>query len=280
MKKFYSIVLVAFAMLAIGCDEEEKPTPGGDNDYSVVGTWLLHHDDDFETLALKEGGIYDLTQSALYKEEGSYSYANNKLTITPSKAWERDYVRDDVHGGPVLDDQGNFQYTDWVETEPRNSALTYPVKFIYSGDVMLTMFDEASEEQGEVWLPYVKQNATHVSNISDIQGKWRWMNTRVIININGDQGDVIISPWGERYTGTIRYENGVIYFVDHIFRTTRYEDGEGGWEHLNEADPENSDWRIPDGGGTFEGGPEIGFVVDGNVAFGGVANLNARFEKE
>ena len=276
MKKFYLIVFAAFAMMATSCNKEE-------NGNSVIGTWYLQHEDDHETLVFKESGLYDLAMTALYKEEGTYTYSDNSLNINPTTAWERDYIRDDVHGGPILDDQGHFQYTDWTECNPWNSARDYPVKFIYSGDVMMLKEADATEEQGEVWLPYVKENATNVSNINDIQGKWRWMHTRVIININGDQGDVIISPWGERYTGTIRYEKGVIRFVNHIFRTTRYNDDEGGWEHINEEDPENSDWRIPDGegyGATFEGGPVISFVADGNVAFGGVANLNARFEKE
>lgn len=286
MKKILSLVFAAFALMTVGCnkdDDSSDSTNGGGSATSVVGTWNLHHDDDFETLVLDENGKYSLLASVFYKEEGSYSYAGNSLTLTPSKAWERDYVRDDVHGGPVLDGNGNFQFTEWEEVQPQESTKTYPARLIYNGDVLLIKTLEDHGDPYEVWAPYVNGNATHVSNINDIQGKWRWQNTRVILTVEGNEADIIITPWGERYKGTIRYEKGVIYMDNPTFYTTRYDDGEGGWEHMNDEDPENSDWRFPFGEYPYQptfGQISMGFVVDGNVAYGGIANLLALFEKE
>ena len=293
MKKIFYFALAAFTTMFVSCVDENKPSNGDENGNSIVGTWNLQHDDDFETLDLTAGNNYNLYYSAFYKEDGSYTFENNTLTLTPSKAWTRDYIRDDVHGGPILDENGNFQFTEWEETEPWFTTRSNQVTFLYSGDVMLVKtIDEHSGEPEEVWAPYVKDNATHVSNINDIQGKWYWLMDvgeefsvpRVIVNVNGNDGDVIITPWGERYKGTVRYEKGVLYMDNPTFYTTRYEDGEGGWEHMNGADPENSDWRIPDGSGNY-GQPafgmiSMGFVADGDVAYGGIANLLAKFVKQ
>ncbi len=290
MKKVFFYALAAFAMMAVGCNKDDKQNSGDDNGISVVGTWNLHHEDDFETLVLNEDMSYGLVETSFYKEEGTYTYGSNTLVLTPSKAWERDWVRDDIYGGPVRDENGNYQYTEWQEIQPRESSKSIEVRLLYEGDVMLMKkIDDHSGEAEVVWAPYVKEDATHVSNIGDIQGKWYWLmgeggTPRVIVNVNGNNGDVIITPWGERYTGTIRYEKGVIYMDNPTFTTTRYEDGEDGWEHMNEEDPENSDWRVPFGEhpyeGTYEHGLALGFVADGNVAYGGVANLLARFVKQ
>lgn len=298
MKKFFFYVLAAFAMMAVGCNKEnnqpvdtpEGNTPEGNTDAtSVIGTWNLQHDDDFETLVLSEENTYELLKTNLYKEEGTYIYGSNTLTLTPTKGWERDYMRDEEHGSPIFDENGNFQYTEWNEVQPWSEASTHQVKMLYEGDVMLLKTtDDHSGEVEEVWAPYVKENATHVSNISDIQGKWYWLMgeagvPRVIVNVTGSNGDIIICPWSERYVGTIRYEKGVIYMDNPTFYTTRYEDEDGGWEHINELDPENSDWRIPGNGNYGQpsfGMVSMGFVVDGNVAYGGVANLLARFTRQ
>lgn len=289
MKKIFSFVLAAFALVMAGCDKDNKPGNGDEDVISVVGTWLYHADDDFETLTLEADNSYSHYMERFYKEEGTYAYSNNTLVLTPAKAWERDWVRDERYGGPLLDSTGNYQYTEWVEIEPRQSVVSCQVKFLYSGDVMMQKREAEYDDDGELWAPYVKENATRVSDVADIQGKWYWLSgatgtvPRVIVKVNGTNGEVIITPWEERYTGTIRYEKGVIYMDNPTFTTTRYEDDEGGWSHLNGDDPENSPWRTPFGEnpyhGTFEGGFSLGFVADGGYAYGGIANLLAVFTK-
>lgn len=289
MKKLFYLVLVAFTTMFVGCDKENNTNEGDNNGSSVVGTWNLHHDDDHATLVLNEDNSFSLLKTNLWKEEGSYTYENKTLTLTTSRAWERDYVRDEINGGPVFDENGNFQYTEWQEANPQESVKSGEVKMIYNGDVMLYKEIEDHGEPYEVWAPYVKENATHVSNVNDIQGKWYWLMgeestvPRVIVTVTGNNGDVIIAPWGERYTGTIRYEKGVIYIDNPTFTTTRYLDENGEWEHINEVDPENSDWRTPFGENpycpTFVK-VSLGFVVDGNNAYGGIANLLAVFVKQ
>lgn len=294
MKKIFYFALAAFATMFVSCGDDDKPgnNTTDENGISVVGTWNLHHDDDFETLELNAGNAYNLNSSSFFKEEGSYTFADNTLTLTPTKAWNRDYIRDDVHGGPIMDNDGNYMFTEWTETDLQYGTRSNQVRLIYNGDVMLLKTIEDHGDPYEVWAPYVKDDATRVSNSNDIQGKWYWLLEggegfsvpRVIVNVNGNNGDIIIAPWGERYTGTVRYEKGVLYMDDPTFYTTRYEDGEGGWEHINEDDPENSDWRIPGSDGNY-GQPafgmiSMGFVVDGNEAYGGIANLLAVFHKQ
>ena len=290
MKKLFYFVLSAFAIMAVGCtkeNEDQKPDNNqqGTSDVWVVGTWKLHHNDDFETLTMDANNVYTVLQ-AMYKEEGTYTFANNAITFTPTAAWTRDYLRDE-HSNPILDEHQNYQYSDWTETSPHDGVRTLPVKKLYDGEVMLL---QIQNYDGPEWALYVNENATHVSNIGDIQGKWYWLMSehgapRVIVKVEGNQGDVIICPYEERYVGTIRYEKGVIYMDNPTYYTTRYEDGEGGWNHMNEEDPENSPWLIPNEDynfwrGTFEGGLSLGFVADGDKAYGGVANLNATFYKQ
>lgn len=275
-------------MMAIGCEREDNPP---DNTVSVVGTWVLHMENDAEILTLDAEMGYTLLQQVFYKEEGTYIYRNDTLTLAPTKAWTRDYVRDDVYGGPVLDENGQLQYTEWQETDPMGDVRACKIRMIYSGDVMMqegvSYFDETPRT---LWAPYVKEDATHVSNVNDIQGKWYWMFEnripRVIVNVDGNNGEVIITPWGERYVGPIRYEKGVIYMENPTFYTSRYDDENGEWEHMNYEDPESTPWRIPSpdnpyaSHGIFDGFLSVGFVVDGNVAYGGIANLLADFYKQ
>ncbi len=269
MKKLFAFTLAAFAMMAVGCTKDDNPKSGEGSGFSVVGNWSLYQENDFSTLVLAADSHYEMTTGNYYKEEGTYVYSTT-LTLTPVRAWENDSV--------------------WQEVEPRETEYTWPVKMLYDGDVMMLKMRDEYDESHEVWAPYVKDSATCVSNVNDIQGKWYWMMgeehpvARVIVNVNGTTGDVIITPWGERYTGTIRYEKGIIYMDNPTFTTTRYEDGEGGWEHMNDADPENSPWRTPFGEnpnhGAYEGGLSFTFVADGNMAYGGIANLLATFQKQ
>ena len=275
MKKFFYLAFAAFALVAVSCgDKDNEPDNGGNNNgngggneaVSVVGTWNLHHDDDFATLVLNEDNTYSSQSAIWYKEEGTYTFENYILSLTPTKAWE-------------------YQDSEWQEVAPNTDVNARQVRILYEGDVLLIKdIDDHSGEDEVVWVPYVNENATHVSNIADIQGKWKWQNTRVIINIEGTEGDVIITPWGERYKGTVRYEKGVIYMDNPTFYTTRFpDDVEQGWvEHMNDEDPEGSEWRLGDEhtAAPAFGMLSIGFVVDGNLAYGGVANLAACFVKE
>jgi len=279
MKKYLFIALAAVAMMFVGCEKDPVDNGGDDNAVSVVGTWYHHSEDFAQTLTLNQNGTFSNQTSMTQRVEGTYVYANDTLALTVTLAYEADVEY--VDGQPVV--------SNWHEVPPYETYVATPARLIYSNDVLLIGqpdFDDGSL----TWVPYVKENATHVSNVNDIQGKWYWMMKnagfpRLIVNVQGDQGDVIITPWGERYVGTIRYEKGIIYMDNPTFYTTRYgQTGGSSSEHMNFEDPENSPWLTPDGSMNFDTPTWISldllFVVEGDVAYGNLANLLATFERQ
>ena len=287
MKKNFSLALVALALMFVGCEDEPEPTPnpGNDDAVSVVGTWVNQKDYDVAVLTLNADSTYEWLTDRRCKTGGTYSYANNTLTIRPTITWARE---------GMVDENGNLHYTEWREIPTAQYTFSCEVRMIYSGDVL--MYQHVTLYEGDTsridWSPYVNTNATHVSNINDIQGKWYWMfegtpstppHPLAIINIDGTDGDIIYTHWGERYIGTVRYEKGVIYMDDPTFYTTWYEDGNGFFSHTNLEDPESSPWQLPDPDIPYSIGRDklaIGFVVDENVGYGGIEDQVATFTRQ
>lgn len=287
MKKNFSLALVALALMFVGCEDEPEPTPnpGNDDAVSVVGTWVNQKDYDVAVLTLNADSTYEWLTDRRCKTGGTYSYANHTLTIRPTITWARE---------GMVDENGNLQYTEWRAIPTAQYTFSCEVRMIYSGDVL--MYQHVHLYEGDTsridWSPYVNTNATHVSNINDIQGKWYWMfegtpstppHPLAIINIDGTDGDIIYTHWGERYIGTVRYEKGVIYMDDPTFYTTWYEDGNGFFSHTNLEDPESSPWQLPDPDIPYSIGRDklaIGFVVDENVGYGGIEDQVATFTRQ
>lgn len=285
---FYIFAVVALVFTA--CDEEDKENKGNENDpagVNVAGVWNLRLERGTDQWILTDNSKFTITE-LMTKREGNYKVSGQTLTLTATKAWERDYVRNEM-SSPVLDEKGQYQYTDWNETDVNTTPSVYKVKMLYEGDAMIleqTRDDEVAD------IPFVKDGASKLPDIQAIQGKWYWKMynnpqvARAVVIINGNIGEVIITPYGERYTGTIRYENGLVYLENPTFYTTRYNDPQEPeiWDHINAQRPEDSPWRIPQGQGSYGANSYeyliFPFIVEGNKAYATMANLMSVFEKQ
>ncbi len=282
MKRILLYSLAALALLASACGKDDKPGSLAD----VIGTWYLQLETGADIWVLTDDSKFTKTEY-MCKFEGTFTLQDGTLTLTNSKRWERDYVRDNM-SNPVLDKNGNYQYTDWEETDVDKTPEIYKVKMLYEGDAMIL---EQSRDEETYHIPFIREGASRLSNINDIQGKWHWamfnnpQAIRALVKVEGNKATVIITPWGERYIGTITYEKGLVHMANPTFTTSRWNDEETGiWDHINDADPENSQWRTP----TMENGGSFGsfeylvfpFIVDGKTAYATVANLMATFAKQ
>ena len=123
----------------------------------------------------------------------------------------------------------------------------------------------------------VKKGATINTKKEDIQGQWAWWfgngaeedkTVRIAYKFEGDNFEIIIVPWGQRYTGTYTYDKGVVTLNTTAGYTSR-EPGTGdGWGE-GDLDPVTLEgnwsplyedrWYAPEGG--------LFFAI-GNEAFG------------
>ena len=130
MKKNFSLALVALALMFVGCEDEPEPTPnpGNDDAVSVVGTWVNQKDYDVAVLTLNADSTYEWLTDRRCKTCGTYSYANNTLTIRPTITWARE---------GMVDENGNLHYTEWREIPTAQYTFSCEVRMIYSGDVLM-----------------------------------------------------------------------------------------------------------------------------------------------
>lgn len=132
-------------------------------------------------------------------------------------------------------------------------------------------------EQEELAFVLVKKGKTINTNKADIQGQWLcwWtpspeegMIVRMAFKFEGDNFEVIITPWGQKYTGTYTYVNGIVTFNVKAGFTSRQE-GTGYGSLWGDLDPVTLEgtWRtLYQEYWTFvDGGP---FIAIGDEAFG------------
>ena len=114
----------------------------------------------------------------------------------------------------------------------------------------------------------VKNGMSINTKKEDIQGQWVWWfgrgeedkTVRIAYKFDGDNFEIIIVPWGQRYTGTYTYENGIVKLTTTAGYTSR-EPGTGdGWGEgdldpitlVGNWSPLNEDrWNNPTGGPFF-----------------------------
>ena len=297
MKRILTLSLAALGLLVIGCSKDGGGSNPAGTTETVIGSWHYVAEDDAMEWEFKADNTY-FKEEMMQKEEGTFSVAGGKITLVCTKEWERDWVREPVHGGPLLDENGNYQYTDWKENaNPDKTPVSYGLEMMYDNDVMLWLAEVNEKGDGELVtsrVPFIRQNATAaaLSNVNSIQGKWYWYmfgDTEVVraaIIINGNKGEIIITPWSERYTGSVRYEKGVLYLDNVSSYTCRYSDNPENpydWkEHVIAGHPEDSPWRAKGEGGAYGLGGTIryAFIPDGNKAYSVLANLVAEFNKQ
>lgn len=278
----------------------DNPSDTPSETVSIVGTWLGVFESETETNTFNADKTYSAL-SEMTQVYGTYTNDDKTITTTVTKHLQRDWQRDPVSGGPIQDKNGNYLYTEWEEkelTDEEKQPSTIAYKLTHKGDALLisTGIDEEGDgRQASIspYVPYLRSDATTLSDINEIQGKWYWMShfgdqamPRTVLIINGDQAEYIITPWGERYTGKVTYEKGILTMANPTYATTRWDDPEGDYEHMNEEHPEDSQWKVPDGDpsdwwGAFVGGVRIALVLaDDGQLYSIAANLPCNYTKQ
>ena len=294
MKKLLFIALAAFALAVSGCDPESNIEGGNTSNLEseIVGTWYTNHDN----LTMAKGTFeYSID---LEKYSGTYTLQKDVITFTTTKSWSREYERT-PDGAIKYDAAGNYMFTDWQESESGSimpffisNAL---VSTLYDGKVLLFKVNQSGEEtpsgqQETNVFPFVNAEKGGPSDISLVQGQWDWMSEtwgemsipRARVTVKGDELELIITPWCERYVGKAEYKNGIIVCKRFTWYTTRGDDG-GFGTYSETEDPSTWPWRIPGEEAwispSFE---EVSFlfIPNGKEAYGIVAGLPSVFTKK
>ena len=124
---------------------------------------------------------------------------------------------------------------------------------------------------------YFRKGSRLPNDISELQGKWISFesykagdkNVSVAIKLNGDNIDLIVAPWSQRFICKYTYKDGIIASDGEVtFRTLWRVDG---CNDFNPDDPWASEW-LPTYDpqqytGNLSEGFSFPFVVDGNKAY-------------
>ena len=104
---------------------------------------------------------------------------------------------------------------------------------------------------------------------------------RAAIIINGDDADVIITVWGERYKGKAQYKDGYLIVNKTEYYTSRYGENDVVNDYLDH--PEDAPWQevsSPSEAYMSDIVIDWPFIVNGNEAYGILANLPAVYTKQ
>ena len=256
MSLFLGMALCTTAFVACGSDDDDNTSNGGTSGGSVsnvIGTW----EDSFST----------------------YTFTDKELTITTNEQL--------TFNGAYKIENGQLKYTQTVEG--REVVNTATIKLLYGMTVMVlkTVPDNPDDYSlSEVAQVLFKKGTTPNIPVSDIQGTWHWYMrgdtdyVRTGLTINGNKFDMIITPWGQRYTGTFTYSKGVMKLnTEHGYTSREAGTGYGSGEGSLDAKTLEGQWNTLDieHWTIWE---EMPFIADGSEAYGWVAGLPAVFVKK
>lgn len=255
-----SFFVAAFALSACGDDDETQDpnnhtVTGGDavtvND--LIGTWTTNSTDN----------SYVVTFTA------------NEVTITENGQ--------QTFSGNYAVENGVVKYAGNMESVP---GLLYNKSVLVIKDV----YTDERGRQENLGVILFKQGKQVVTPKADIQGQWCWYSEfideeiiRTAIKFEGDNFELIITPWGERYVGTYVYEAGIIKLTVTAGYTSR-EEGTGYGELWGRMDPktlECDDWRtLNQDHWHVDAVSHTPFIANGDEAYGFIANLPALLQKK
>ena len=284
MKKYLAWALIALPVLA-ACENEDELKDENVSGASVevsmktlAGEWYINEPEQgqstVETLTIQENGSFVLEIKNSYEDEnlhtelvsyiqhveGNFELDGTALKGNVSK----------VQSKHSLWNEGRYEgLLDWEEDSysfPDNAE----VSLIRSGSVMLLQSDYGV-------AMYFRKGSRLPNDISELQGIWISFesykagdkNVSVAIKLNGDNIDLIVGPWAQRFICKYTYKDGVIASDGEVtFRTLWRIDG---CNDFNQDDPWASEW-LPTYDpqqytGNLSEGFSFPFVVDGNKAY-------------
>jgi len=190
--------------------------------------------------------------------------------------------------------EGNYTYKDGVVSfSYENETIQSVAGMLYNKSVLVFKSIMQTDMGNDEMLAFIlfKQGKTVSATTNDIQGFWCWYEKfdgeeeiiRAALKIEGNNFDLIITPWGQRYVGTYTYRNGIIQLNVTNGYTSR-EEGTGngvGWEGLNPYTLECDNWSALDKNSwTVDAVSNTPFIANGNEAYGFVANIPCIFQKK
>ncbi len=265
--KFFSLlagfVLGACFFAACGDDDEDSPKVPGAEEATVdnlVGTW--------ETASPNWTTTYVFTKTKL-----TISYEDNGATRV---SYEGEYS---VQDGYITWTDG--EYTSRLKPGLLLNKSVLVLKYVETdGDGV-----EEYEELAEILF---KKGKSINTTASDIYGEWHWYMhgnkeyIRVGWKFEGNKFELVITPWGEKYTGTYTYTDGLLHLNTTAGYTSREEGTGNGWGE-GDLDPSTLEgtWRTLDKGNWHIDAADKGpFIANGDEAYGNVANLNCIYYKK
>ncbi len=270
MKKFYYFSLMlgllfgSLTFVACGDDDDDNPATNQDttkeddsstNSITVddlVGTWVIKGHDYtktclFEKDSLKFFPLYDNGKTETY----AYTLQGDQLTYGDREktTWKLSLIRDKA----VL--------VIYVQREDKSFEFE---SFLYKNDKEINV---ASNELDGTWYWYMYEETKEI---------------RVALTLSGNNFDMIITAWGQRYKGTFQYQNGYLVCNTTEGYTSREENTGEGWGH-EDLDPFTLEatWRHLDMDSwmTFPFNM-MPFVPNGQEAYGNFANVPGVFVKQ
>ena len=137
--------------------------------------------------------------------------------------------------------QGAYTLENNVVSFTMNGTTYKSIAGLAGGQSVLIMKEVYEDGQEMFAFAVVQKGKAINTKKEDIQGQWLWWfeyevdegvierTIRVSYKFEGDNFDLIITPWGQRYTGTYTYENGIVHLNIQQGYTSREEGTGDGW---------------------------------------------------
>ena len=137
--------------------------------------------------------------------------------------------------------QGAYTLENNVVSFTINGTTYESMAGLAGGQSVLIMKEVNEDGYENLAFILVKNGKTINTRKEDIQGQWLWWfeyevdegeierTIRISYKFDGDNFDLIITPWGQRFTGTYTYENGIVHLNFQNGYTSREEGTGYGW---------------------------------------------------
>ena len=268
MKAFYYLCLFAgltfgtLTFTACGDDDGDSGKSEVPNSTSVttddlIGTWTINSTDN-DYVAVFTKNQVTITSNGVVEIQANYTIKNNKVVFSGNNDATFESASGLLYGKSVL--------------------------------VLKQVSNRGDGEDENLGMILYKQGKTVTATSQDIQGFWCWYEQwgedeiiRSAIKIEGNNFELTITPWGERYIGTYTYANGFIHLNVTQGLTSREEHTGSGslWGRMDPKTLECDDWRTLDRENWHvDAMSDNPFIANGDEAYGFVANIPSIFSKK